>query len=67
MVDVRVLIFPLNMANKGYLVPAEGRIPPNPFLHRIFLDHNIIFYFKTTLKKIKKKISLVVITFETIM
>ena len=31
----------------------------NPLLHRLFLDHDIIFYFKTTLKKIQ-------ITFENI-
>ena len=28
----------------------------NLLLHRLFLDHNIIFYFKTPLKKIKKKL-----------
>ena len=26
----------------------------NPLLHRLFLDHDIIFYFKTALKKFKK-------------
>ena len=26
----------------------------NPLLHRLYLDHDIIFYFKTTLNKFKK-------------
>ena len=40
----------------------------NPLLHRLFLDHDIIFYFKTTLgKKIKKNLSKVLNTFENIM
>ena len=29
----------------------------NPLLHRLFLDHDIIFYFHATLKKIKKNLS----------
>ena len=35
----------------------------NPLLHRLFLDHDIIFYFWTTLKKFKKNLSI----FENIM
>ena len=27
----------------------------NPLLHRLFLDHDIIFYFQTTLKKNQEK------------
>ena len=30
----------------------------NPLLHWLFLDHDIIFYFKTTLKKIQEKFKL---------
>ena len=30
----------------------------NPLLHRLFLDNDIIFYFYTALKKLKKKIKL---------
>ena len=33
----------------------------------LFLDHDIIFYFETTLKKNQKKISIVLNTFENIM
>ena len=29
----------------------------NPLLHRLFLDHDIIFYFKTRLKNFKKNLS----------
>ena len=36
----------------------------NPLLHMLFLDHNIIFYFLTTLKKIKKNLNKVLNTFE---
>ena len=36
-------------------------------LQTLFLDHDIIFYFKTTLKKIKKNLSQVLNTFENIM
>ena len=32
----------------------------------LFLDHEIIFYFKKTLEKIKKKLSKVLNTFESI-
>ena len=39
----------------------------NPFLHRLFLDHDIISYFETTLKKIKKNLSKVLNSFENIM
>ena len=39
----------------------------NPLLCRLFLDHDFIFYFKTTLKKIKKKLRKVLNTFENIM
>ena len=39
----------------------------NPLLHRLFLDHDIIFYFKLKLKKIKKQLSKVLNTFENIM
>ena len=40
----------------------------NPLLHRFFLDHDIIFYFKLKLKKkIKKQLSKVLNTFENIM
>ena len=35
----------------------------NPLLHRLFLDHDIIFYFKT-LKKFKKNLSKVLNNFE---
>ena len=28
----------------------------NPLLHRLFLDHDIILHFKTTLKKIQKNL-----------
>ena len=35
-------------------------------LHMLFLDHDIIFYFKTTLKKFKKNLSKVLNTFEII-
>ena len=38
----------------------------NPLLHRLFLDHNIIFYFYTALKKFKKNVSQVLKTFENI-
>ena len=37
----------------------------NPSLHW-FLDHDIVFYFQTTLKKIKKKLSYVLNKFEDI-
>ena len=37
-----------------------------PLLHRLFLDHDIIFYFYTTLKKIKKNSSKVLNTFKNI-
>ena len=33
----------------------------------LFLDHDIIFYFKATLKKVKKNVSLVLNTFENIL
>ena len=36
-------------------------------LHWLFLDHDIIFYFKTTLKIFKKILSKVLNTFENIM
>ena len=39
----------------------------NPLLHRLFLDHDIIFYIYTTLKKSRKKLSEVFNTFENIM
>ena len=35
-------------------------------LHRLFLDHGIIFYFKTTLKIFKKNLSKGLNTFENI-
>ena len=38
----------------------------NPFLNRLFLDHDIIFYFEITLKKFKKKLSKVLNTFKNI-
>ena len=37
----------------------------NPLLFRLFLDHDIIFFFLTTLKKNQEKFKL--ITFENIM
>ena len=47
---------------------ALGFTDINPLLHRLFLDHDIIFYFYTTLKKkIKKNLSKVLNTFEHIM
>ena len=36
----------------------------NPLLHRLFLEHDIIFYIKTTLKKFKKNLRLFLNTFE---
>ena len=39
----------------------------NPLLHRLNLDHDIIFYFWTTLEKLKKKFSKVLNTFQNIM
>ena len=36
----------------------------NPLLHRLFLDHDIIFYFKTMLKKFNEILSEVLLTFE---
>ena len=39
----------------------------NPLLHRLFLDHDIIFYFSTTFKKFKRILSKVLNTFESIM
>ena len=39
----------------------------NTLLHRLFLDHDIIVYFKTMLKKIKQNLSEVLNTFENIM
>ena len=36
----------------------------NPLLHRLFLDRDIVFYFETTLKKLKKNLSQVLNTFE---
>ena len=39
----------------------------NPLLHRLILDHDIIFYFQTTLKKFKKNLSKDWNTFENIM
>ena len=39
----------------------------NPLLHRLFLDQNIIFYVKTTLKRFKKNLSHVLNTLENIM
>ena len=38
----------------------------NPLLHRLFLDHDIIFYLKTILKA-RKKLSKVLDTFENMM
>ena len=35
----------------------------NPLLHRLLLDHDIIFYFETTLKKFKKNLSQVLNSF----
>ena len=42
-------------------------MPINPLLHRLFLDHDIISYFLTTLKKFKKKLIKVLNPFENIM
>ena len=39
----------------------------NPLLNRLFLDHDIIFYFKTTLKKNQENLSKALNTFENIM
>ena len=39
----------------------------NPLLHRLFLVHDIIFYFRQHLKKIKKKLHNVFNTFENIL
>ena len=39
----------------------------NPLLHRLFLDHDIVFYFHTTLKKFKKNLSLVLNNFVNIL
>ena len=39
----------------------------NPLLHGLFLDHDIIFYFWTTLKIFNKNLVKVLITFENIM
>ena len=39
----------------------------NPLLHRLFLDHDIIFNFLDTIDKIKENLSLVLNTFENIM
>ena len=39
----------------------------NSLLHKLFLDHDIVFYFQTTLKKFKKNVSEVLNTFENIM
>ena len=38
-----------------------------PLLHMLFLDLDIIFYFKTTLKETQEKLSPVLNTFENIM
>ena len=38
-----------------------------PLPHRLFLDHDIIFYFKTTLKKFMKKFNEALNTCENIM
>ena len=38
-------------------VQVHKEIMFNPLLHRLFLDHDIIFYFLTTLKKFKKDLS----------
>ena len=39
----------------------------NPLLHRLFLDHDTIFYFLTTLKKFKKNLTPILNTFKNIM
>ena len=46
---------------------GKKKVILNPLLHRQFLDHVIIFYFWTTLKKFKKNLSKVLYTFENIM
>ena len=51
---------------------GAGRVPRccklfNLLLYRLFLDHDIIFYIKTTLKKFNKNFSKVLNTFENMM
>ena len=56
----------LRVFSKSFIVYRFNFL--NPLLHRLFLDHDIIFYFfLTTLKKLKKNLSYVLYTFENIM
>ena len=41
----------IDTCHDNYSTLVISLIGFNPLLHRLFLDHDIIFYFKTTLKK----------------
>ena len=58
--DIMMISYPIHVFQE-YLVPL------NHLLLRLFLDHDIIFYFKTALKKFRKNLSSVLNTFESIM
>ena len=47
--------------------PMHTKFSFNPLQHRLFLDHDIIFYFLTMLKKFNKNLSEVLNTFTNIM
>ena len=49
------------------LISVYSKACLNPLLHMLFLDLDIIFYFKTTLKKIQEKLIPVLNTFENVM
>ena len=53
--------------NGGKKVNTVQWIDINPLPHKLFLDHDIILKFKTSLKKIKNFLSKVLNTSENIM
>ena len=52
-----VLFFVIDSKTRAIssMIEVAYLVGKNPLLLRLFLDHDIILYFKTTLNKVKKK------------